>query len=137
MPCTCPLPTKACELVGSAQVSFKEKVIFKEKDKCEIQSQPPKQTVSLNSGQAGRVKGWSLYTIDDEIAVDKVARYENLKEEIQLISRNLGLPEKLELPYSKASFRKGNKSYRNLLDQEDKREIAMIFSKKSQSSGSI
>lgn len=83
----------------------------------------------IKSGHAGRVKGWSLYTINEKVAVDKVALYENLQQEIKAIAKDLGLPEEIELPHSKSGFRKKNKSYRNVLDREEKEEIAMLFSK--------
>ncbi|MGP1383519.1 MAG: sulfotransferase family 2 domain-containing protein [Thainema sp.] len=83
----------------------------------------------IQSGRAGQVKGWSLYTIDDKIVVDKVAYFENLDQEIEEISTVLNLPEKLEIPRSKSGFRKAKKSYKELLDEEDKKQLDQIFEK--------
>ena len=83
----------------------------------------------IKSGYAGRVKGWSLYTIDDKISMERVGLYENLNQEIQAISEELGLPDCLELPLSKGNFRRKKESYKTLLDQEDKEQIAKLFAK--------
>ena len=91
----------------------------------------------IKSGYAGRVKGWSLYTINDKIVVDKVGLYENLNEEIQIISKTLGLSRKLKMPHSKSGFRKCKKSYKDILDREDREEIARLFSKEIEHFGYV
>lgn len=83
----------------------------------------------IQSGYAAQVKGWCLYSINNEVAVDRVGMYEKLTEELSSISSHIGLPSTLELPRSKSSFRTEKKSYRELLDEEDKEQIAKIFSK--------
>ena len=55
--------------------------------------------------------------------------FEDLNDNIKTISRILGLPGELKLPHAKSNFRKVKKSYRDLLDREDKEEIASLFSK--------
>lgn len=91
----------------------------------------------IQSGYAAQVKGWCLYSLNDEIAVDRVGMYEKLAEELNDISAHLGLPSELELPRTKSSFRKEKKSYRELLDEEDKSQIAKIFSKEIEHFGYV
>lgn len=73
-------------------------------------------------------KGFELYTINGQIAVDKICRFENLAEELEAIRTQLGIPEKLDLPRAKSRFRKDKKSYRDYFGEEEKRKIAEFFS---------
>ena len=72
-------------------------------------------------------RGFWLYTIDGEIAVDKVCRYEYINEELEKIRTMLGIPGKLELPDAKSGFRKDKRHYRDILNEEEKEKIAEIF----------
>ena len=80
-----------------------------------------KQTLSLKR------KGFDLYTIDGQVAVDKVCRFENLSEELEVIRKQFGIPEKLELPRAKAGYRKDKRSYRDILGEEEKVKIAELL----------
>ena len=72
-------------------------------------------------------RGYDLYTIDGNIAVDKVCRFENMSEELEVIRRQLGIPEKLELPRTKSVTRKDKRSYREILSVEDRDYISELF----------
>ena len=72
--------------------------------------------------------GFELYTIDGQIAVDKICRFENLAEELEVIRTQLGFPEKLNLPRAKSRFRKNRRSYRDYYSEEEKKKIAELFS---------
>jgi len=84
----------------------------------------------IDSGALKRLKrkGLELYTIDGQIAVDKVCRFENIAAELESIRTQLGITEKLELPHAKSRFRKDKRSYRDILDEEQKTRIADMFS---------
>ena len=73
-------------------------------------------------------KGYGLYTIDGDIAVDKVCKFENMSEELEEVRKHIGIPEPLELPKAKSGFRKDKRNYREILSEEDKRIIAELFS---------
>ena len=73
-------------------------------------------------------RGLELYTINGQIAVDKVCRFENISEELEVIRTRVGLPEKLDLPRAKSRFRKDKRSYRDILDVKEKAKIAELFS---------
>lgn len=77
-------------------------------------------------------RGYELYTIDREIAVDKVCKFEKLPEEIEVVRKQIGIPEKLELPRAKAGFRKDNRSYHEILGNDDKEKIANLFKEEIQ-----
>jgi hypothetical protein len=91
----------------------------------------PKPSISefIRAGKAELLKqrGIELYTIDGEIAVDRVCLFENLEEELEAIRSRLGLPETLTLPRVKGAARKEKQHYRNLLSEEDREAIARLF----------
>ncbi len=72
-------------------------------------------------------RGYKTYTIDGEIVVDKICKFENIIEELEAIRIQIGIPEKLELPRAKSRFRKDKRGYRNILTEEDKSRIAELF----------
>lgn len=72
-------------------------------------------------------KGALLYTINGQIAVDHICRYENLDEELEMIARRLKLPQKLALPKAKGQYRKDRLSYQQLLSSADRDKITRIF----------
>lgn len=83
----------------------------------------------IDSGALKRLKrkGLELYSIDGEIAVDKVCRFENIAAELESIRTQLDITEKLALPHAKSRFRKDKRSYRDILDEEQKTRIADMF----------
>lgn len=96
--------------------------------------QEPRPSISefLDSGVPKVLKrrGYGVYTIDDEVAVDRVCRFENLEQELeQVCNQRLGLPEKLVLPRAKSGYRKDKRHYRELLDDEDRRKVAALFAR--------
>jgi hypothetical protein len=76
-----------------------------------------------------KARGIELYTINGELAVDKVCLYENMDEELENIRVRLGIPEKIEVPKAKSSFRKDKRSYREILTSEQMENIRELFKK--------
>lgn len=72
-------------------------------------------------------KGWGIYTIDGEVAVDRVARYEDLEGELARFGERLGLPGPLSVPRTKDSQRADRRHYREVLRDEDAEKIAKLF----------
>jgi hypothetical protein len=73
-------------------------------------------------------KGFDIYSIDGKLSVDKVYRYEDLKEALKDIRIRLGLPEPLSLPKAKGEYRLDRRPYREVLSAEEKDRIAQRFS---------
>jgi hypothetical protein len=92
----------------------------------------PRPSISkfFNSGALKRLKqkGIELYSIDGQVAVDKVCRFESIAEELEDIRARLHIPEKLELPRAKSGFRKDKRSYRDILDTDQQARVAEFFS---------
>ena len=83
----------------------------------------------LDSGnlRSLRKKGIDLYTIDGEVAVDRLCLYENMSEELAFLSDRLQLPGKLSLPKSKFSTRKHKGNYQNMFNKVEKDKVASLF----------
>ena len=74
-----------------------------------------------------RKRGYKLYTIDGKVAVDKICRFENLSKELEEVRKQVGIPEKLELPRAKSRYRKDKRHYRDILGEADRARIADLF----------
>jgi len=72
-------------------------------------------------------KGYELYTIDGKTAVDKVCRFENIIEELEIFRKQICISEMLKLPNAKSQYRKDKRSYRDILNDEDKIRIEQLF----------
>lgn len=86
----------------------------------------------IQSGHAGLVGGpggFDLYTINGEVAVDRVCLYENIDQEMERIQNQLNLPDLPALPRAKSGFRKDKRHYRELLGAEDKIAIEKLFAR--------
>ncbi len=83
----------------------------------------------LDSGnlRSLRRKGFSLYSIDNDVAVDRVCMFENMEEELAYLGERLNLPGKLTPPRTKASTRKNKDDYRSLYQPDDREKIAKLF----------
>jgi hypothetical protein len=75
-----------------------------------------------------KLRGYELYTDNGQIIVDKVCRFENISEELEMIRMHLGIPEQLELPSAKSKYRKDKRSYRDILSSAEKMQIEQLFS---------
>jgi hypothetical protein len=94
----------------------------------------PRPSISefIQSGHAGLVGGpggFDLYTINGEIAVNKVCLYENMDQEMERIQNQLNLPDLPALPRAKSRFRSDKRHYRELLGAEDKIAIEKLFAR--------
>lgn len=96
-----------------------------------IHKSEPRPSISefIRSGVLLRLKkrGFDLYTIDGQVAVDKICRFENLADELEDIRIRLGIPERLEIPRTKSQFRKDKRRYCDLFSEDDRTAIADVF----------
>lgn len=72
-------------------------------------------------------RGYSLYTIDGRVAVDRVCKFENISEELEVIQHRVGIPEKLQLPNAKSRFRQDRRKHYEVLKDQDRLKIAEMF----------
>ncbi len=78
----------------------------------------------IASGQASemRSKSWDMYTIDGQLAVSRVVRYESLMADLQVLAVDLGLDRFPELPRRHANTRSDSRPL-----QESLPDIARRF----------
>ena len=69
-----------------------------------------------------KLSTWQRYTINGKVAVDHVARFENLQGEIDAICQRLGLAPIL-LPQTKSNIRKDRSPYQELLNSAARSKI--------------
>lgn len=71
---------------------------------------------------------YPLYTIDGEIVVDFVGKFENLKKDMNYILEKISLPRS-GLPREKTTFRNKKKHYRFYYNKETKKLVEKIYKK--------
>lgn len=75
---------------------------------------------------SSRYDNWQIYTIDDEIAVDFVGRYENLHDDFRHACERIGLPAG-ELPVAKKGATRHD--YRDYYGAREKALVSEIYRK--------
>ncbi|MFZ2630040.1 MAG: sulfotransferase family 2 domain-containing protein [Desulfosalsimonadaceae bacterium] len=88
---------------------------------------PMSEFIDSNDPELLHKYGYRLYTINDEVVVDRLCRFENLESELAEVGRKLGFPENPLLPRAKTYFRKDRRHYRDILTPEDRGKIARLF----------
>lgn len=85
----------------------------------------------LDSGHTKSLlrKGFGLYTLNGEVAVDRLCRYETLQEDLEEVRQHLGLPEPVALPRAKTGIRRDRRHYSRVLTNDEKERIGKLFRK--------
>ena len=83
----------------------------------------------VQSGRANLLRGFDLYSIDGEIVVDRVLRFERLEQELVEIAERLRIPDLPRLPRAKAGSRPKSAGYREVLGPADRDKIARVFAR--------
>jgi len=79
---------------------------------------------------------WSIYSIDDEIAVDRVYDYASLTDGLNDATRIIGLPFDGWLPNLKKGHRvDGSHNYQEFLNDKQRGRLRRIFSREMQAFG--
>jgi hypothetical protein len=83
----------------------------------------------IDHRRTGRLNanGWGAYTIDGQVAVDRVCRYEDLTTELEFLRQRLGLAAPLVMPHTKHTSRCDRRPYREVLSPDDARRIGELF----------
>ena len=83
----------------------------------------------LNARTPEALSNWHLYTIDDELAVDYMMRYEFLEESLHYVEEALALPSPLQLPTAKSGYRKSHQHYSRLISPQARKRIETVCAK--------
>jgi hypothetical protein len=83
------------------------------------------------AGELQKIKTLELYEIDDQLAVDKIFKYEELNVALKFLSHKLMLPNVLKMPLykSKSNFRPAGSTYQQLLTADEAKLISQHFAK--------
>lgn len=84
----------------------------------------------IDSGELKRLKkkGRDVYSINGQVAVDRVCRFEDIAAELESVRTRLGITKHLELHQAKSNYRPDKLNYRDILDLEQQEKIAELFS---------
>lgn len=74
-----------------------------------------------------RLRNWEIYTIRDQIAVDYVIRYEELKDGLAHVFSEIGVSEPVKLPKIRSDRRKVKGKYRELYTDRSRDLVAKWY----------
>lgn len=74
-----------------------------------------------------RKEGPEIYSIDGQIVVDKVCRFDRLRDDLQDVWEHLGLPGQPELPRAKGGHRRKRIHYSEIVTKQSRQKIAETF----------
>lgn len=85
----------------------------------------------ITSGEVARLKGFDMYTIKRNVAVDDIFKFEEMEQSLGQLSQKLGLSESLKMPSYKAkgNRRKDRRPYQEVFTEEEKEMVAVIFAR--------
>ena len=72
-------------------------------------------------------RGFNIYTINKNISLDKVYKFEELNDSLSHIKRVLNLPENIILPKAKSKYRLDKKHYSEMFNNNEKNVINSKF----------
>ena len=76
-----------------------------------------------------------MYTLNSEMAVDRLCRYENAQAEVNQIFEELNLPGNPKLPAAKNLYRNDKRHYRDILNDDQAAKIGLIFKREIELAG--
>lgn len=74
-----------------------------------------------------RLRNWEIYSIDDQIAVDFVIRYEDLDAGVRHVLKEIGVDHAIELPQRRSEWREQKGTYREFYSPELRDLIARWY----------
>ncbi|PEN13405.1 hypothetical protein CRI94_08760 [Longibacter salinarum] len=80
----------------------------------------------IHECRESRLTNWPIYTINGHMALDHLARYENLEAELAHLRDAIGLPDDIELPKAKSGFRPERSPYTELMDDAARERIELV-----------
>jgi hypothetical protein len=86
----------------------------------------------IDSPRGAGSSDWPLYTLDGEIAVDAVGRYESLEQDLRTFMRRAGVAAEVELPRAKSSQRRRDEQ---LLSERSAGRIGALFRREVEAFG--
>lgn len=93
--------------------------------------QPPSLSEWLQHCPVSEISNWEVYTIEDALITDVMLRHEQLEQDLQTLSRTLGLERPLELPRQrpKGQVRRDRRPWQEVLDAAGEARIRQVCSR--------
>ena len=79
---------------------------------------PPPFADFIRSDRRARINNYEIYSLDGDVAVDFVGRYESLEDDLKHALSQVGVSFDEALPRAKTTFRKDKRSYRSYYDDD-------------------
>ena len=86
----------------------------------------------VQSNAAAKLEAFDIYSVNNEVAADRMLRFESLSGDFGGLLRDLGIDEEVSLPQTKNQFRSDRRSYRDLLSPESRRRVEILFAREIQ-----
>lgn len=71
-----------------------------------------------------KARNWGIYTINDQLAVDRIGRYERMEDELNAILKTLKIDASPTLPRLKSTTREGEADYRTFYTDRTRAIVA-------------
>jgi len=96
---------------------------------CHRSEPRPPMSSFIESGRPMILKrrGFGVYTIDGQVVVDRICRYEAIADEMEEVRKAIGIPEPLMLPHAKAAHRADKRSYSDVLGEDERNWVSRVF----------
>ena len=93
------------------------------------EAEPPSFATFMHKDVRARLDNFEIYSIDGNVAVDFVGRYENLADDLKLALDHVGLNLDCELPRAKGTFRRTTLPYREYYDDDTRDMVARWYTR--------
>ena len=90
---------------------------------------PPSFASFMHEDARARIDNFDIYSIDGDVAVDFVGRYESLADDLKLALGHVGLSLEAELPRAKTTFRRSTLPYRDYYDDDTRGIVARWYAR--------
>src|SRR3954470_13455078 len=81
------------------------------------QAEPPPFATFIRHDRRARINNYEIYSIDGNVSVDYVSRFEDLENDLQHALKQVGITLDKPLPRAKTTFRRGSVPYRDYYDE--------------------
>src|SRR4029078_3843048 len=90
---------------------------------------PPSFASFMHEDARARIDNFDIYSLDGDVAVDFVGRYESLADDLKLALGHVGLSLEAELPRAKTTFRRNALPYRDYYDDDTRGIVARWYAR--------
>ncbi len=93
------------------------------------EKEPPSFATFMHEDTRARIDNFDIYSIDGDVAVDFIGRFETLGEDLKIALERVGLCLAAELPRAKTNFRPATLQYRDYYDDDTRAMVARWYAR--------